>query len=463
MPSGRGGYMRDSLGVRLDDIALSRTGRGFRPLMQTIREGQQSCALGTISDSTGYTAGKVRWPEHVIADFAERFAATHAVQKVTWNPANEAYDAPVVLAGTPTNRRAVFVGANGTMLHYGDGTALTGDLDVRAKVSFPTWSSGPGGNMTLISRWGGAGKNSFIFQMRSGGNLSLQWSNDGTASPGLKSGTALGGIVTAGTPIWLRATMTLSTGAVAFYYSSDGTTWNAAGTVAGSGATTVFDPGSQYSFQVGAYQGGSDVLTASVYEVEVRNGIAGRSVVPRYLDVWTGFHSTTTTTFAGSPVLTLVNGAAPGMGIAYLSESTRLPKILRSDYNTLALVINNSHNDSSERGWPYMAKWDAWLTAMRTQIPSATQIVTTQNPRYAPSLFTDSHRMRRREIMAWAEKNGLTVVDAYRAFTEYTGPVSDLIDATDGTHPTDGTRGDLTKGSPRWAELMLRTMLSQAD
>jgi hypothetical protein len=329
-----------------------------------LAEGARSTGILIDGDSTTYTAATTRFPAVVANTLAAQYPG-YAVQLINWNTTSLDFDPPTVVSGTPTARRANLTGVT-ALQHYGDGTTITGDLDLRAKVSFPTWAPGPGGNYALLTHQGGVGSaNGFIFEVRSNGNLSLQWGTSATVLSTLYQSTVAAPF-TAGTPLWARATLAVATGVVTFYTSTDGTTWTQLGATTGpAAATTLNDPGIAVPFEFGAWNVTNDYFIGSVYEVEVRNGIGGPRIVPRYLDRWAPRYGAAPTivTYSGAPVLTVVAAGAPGQNLAYLN--TNVQKMTTTSWCSDAVFLNIGHNDASLIGRAYWTALDTWLTAVR--------------------------------------------------------------------------------------------------
>lgn len=425
----------------------------FAQLAAVIQAGKQSVGITVLGDSTGYTAGKTRWPDLLGPWLATQFPG-YAVQKLTWD-GTSAYGAPVVLSGTPTNR-SVTTTAAAPLTHPGYGVAVGGNLDVRVKLSVPVW---PAPSPVFISRWGNAaGLNSWYFFCDAAGALYLKWSTDGNATSIFSSSANV--TIAANTPIWLRATLTVATGAVAFYTSTDGVTWTGAGGgTAGAGATSIFDPGTAQPYVVGGYQINTG-MAATFYEVNVIHGTAQLPIIPRYLDVYNAYKDqagVSGVTLNGQPVLTLMNGSWPGSSIVHHTDSTNLPRLSPLWHNPVVRILNLAHNDQLRTGAEYISTWDSWLSSLRSRDALCSTAMTTQNPKIPDvAAYADAHATRRARLTAWAVKNNITVIDAYKAFLESPKALNVLVDAVDGIHPSD------SDGSPLWAQVVENFILGRA-
>jgi hypothetical protein len=441
-----------------------RTGReaplsAFARMSATLAEGKVSTGFTVQGDSTGKTAGKTRWPELVAPWLADQFPA-YAVQLINWNNA-DAYAAPIVLSGTPSDRRcAINQGAGGvnqcSLLHPGFGITLAGDLDIRVKVSFPAWPNPSATQSCIASRTNGAaGGNSWNLYTNTNGTVRFTWSADGSTNVAGGSQSSVLPIV-ANQPMWVRVTLTVATGVVAYYYSTDGTTWTAAGgfTV---GATSVYNASAQ-PYQMGGYGTNGGRAAATFWGLEVRDGISGPSVVPFYPDAWAVQASVTDVDmalFSGKPVLTVLNGSWPGAQISHFVDDVNFPRLYQYWHNPAAVILSLSHNEGVRTGPAYLAQWDAWLTKMRGRTPYMPFVLSTQNPK-VPGLTTNvaAHAIRRGELLWWAQGHAVTAIDVYRAFLESGVALTTLVDS-DGIHPSDSS------GSPLWAEVVEGAILGR--
>jgi hypothetical protein len=144
-----------------------------------------------------------------------------------------------------------------------------------------------------------------------------------------------------------------------------------------------------------------------------------------------------------------MNGPRPGADVAYLSDSSRLPKML-PNASQVTGIIACSHNDLGAAGATYLTSLDALLTAVRTQRPGMDVALSTQNPE-APvagiTLRPVMHACRRWQQIGWAKRNGLGVIDATQAFLDTPSgavPGGGYL-KVDGVHPE-------TAGSRLWVD-----------
>ncbi|WP_032376719.1 hypothetical protein [Rhodococcoides fascians] len=442
----------------------------FASLVAALNEGRESVALQIVGDSTGSTVGKVRWPA-MVADFLAARYPAYATQLLTWDPSPAAtqFLAPTILSGDVKQRRATITAG---LTHPGNGQAFvaaTDRIDIRIKVSLPAWPA----SQTLMSRWTDvAGGCSWLFQTHPSGYLAFRWSVDGSTTQ--VSAFSSGFTPALNTPIWLRVLFTPATGNTSFFTSTDdGVTWTAQG---GNqpGATAAFDPGNAAKYQIGGYgtNGGWGAFT--VYEAEVRKGSDGPSVVPRYPDNWVSIDTNPTpkVTYAGKPVLSIVNGSWPGAKITNLNDATNLPRMNRTDLSPRATILSCSHNDNGRGGAEYLADWDILLNGLKARTPQSQFLLSTQNPRVrgVAAGWVDAHQARRLDLIGWARKNGLSIIDVNQRYLDQIAagtPITSLVTTTPGVddpvglHPSDGAVGDLTKGSSLWAEVVMDAFLGR--
>jgi hypothetical protein len=178
---------------------------------------------------------------------------------------------------------------------------ITGDIDLRAKVSLDDWTP-TGTNALIIKR--STNNLSYILQINTTGNLMIVWSADGSTTLSATSTVATG--ITDGTIKWVRATLDVNNGAggrtATFYLSNDGSNWTQLGSsVIQTGITSIFSGSAD--LQIG-YNSASGVgFNGKFYAAEIRNGIDGTIVF--YTDISGDFKSTdgfTYTAYSGQTV-----------------------------------------------------------------------------------------------------------------------------------------------------------------
>lgn len=156
---------------------------------------------------------------------------------------------------------------------------VTGDIDLRAHVALDDWT--PPAQNVLVGKWdSGSGNRCYQLAVTTGGNLTIGWSTDGTASMSATSSVATG--FADGTAHWCRVTMKVDNGAgsaeVTFYTSEDGAAWTQLGTVQLPGATTSIFSGTS-PLELGSQNNGvSNRVTGRIYSAQVYSGIDGTLV-----------------------------------------------------------------------------------------------------------------------------------------------------------------------------------------
>ncbi|NUS02109.1 MAG: SGNH/GDSL hydrolase family protein [Nonomuraea sp.] len=229
------------------------------------------------------------------------------------------------------------------------------------------------------------------------------------------------------------------------YTSTDGGTWTAMGAaVTGTGVTSIFDSTAEWIIGArGTYSPntiGSN-LNGTVYEVDVRSGIGGYSVLPRLPEAWPIYSSDSggiaVVQIVGSPALHVVNSSHPGAGITYFTAGDRLSR-MTPDYGQVGVIFSTSHNETKRAG-DFPAQFSSLITATKARLPRAQVAITTQNPQIAPRTDTQiaEHAGRNAAILTFAAQNGYSTIDAYRAFLTSGSPLSSLIATADGVHPVE--------------------------
>lgn len=416
--------------------------QGLSGLPVLLASGLESATVNVIGDSTGNDSNE--WVYLTAQALAARYPAYTVLHRL-WNDATQDYDAPTTIqtgtAGveylnqtTATQYARYPRGATGIV------QVLT-DLDVRVKCSLVDWT--PAATQTLAAHWGNAAGRSWMFHVKSTGVLELVYSADGTASSNFISST-VAPTVADGATLWVRAAFDVDNGAAGktctFYTSTDGTTWTVLGApVISAGVAAIFS--TPFPYEIGSRTGGSETLIGKVYEVDIRDGIDGVSVAPRFVDLWTVQSGAVV---VGAPVLNFVNGSMPGADVAYFSDVTRFPKMSPKGVATNLVILSCSHNDGDKRDADYLVLWDAWLVLLRARHPYATLALSTQNPETLPNATWLFHQIRRRVLMQWAANNRLPVIDAWGAFLADGRAIALLTNPADGIHP-------LPAGSLVWA------------
>lgn len=205
---------------------------------------------------------------------------------------------------TPNTKALRLPGTSGNYVSTPDTAALdiTGDIDIRCRVALDDWT--PAAAVALAGKWNTTTfERAYLLQMLSTGVLRLTWSTDGTFGTVVTVDSSVAVSVSDGEPIWVRATLDVSTGNVNFYTSSDGASWTQLGAAdqGGAGATSI--DSNTALFTIGARQndGSADNISGLIYAVEVYDGIAGTIVLDVDFDRDAGLYDTS---FTGNDGLT---------------------------------------------------------------------------------------------------------------------------------------------------------------
>jgi hypothetical protein len=210
----------------------------------------------------------------------------------------------------------VLTGASGSYASTPDTAALdiTGDIDIRAVIAFPDYSTG--GTPTIVGKYVSSGaQRSYWFRLAATGELSFVFSPDGTNTTTRNSTITLYAAGKSdGDLIAVRVTRASATGDITFYTGNDPVlqpdSWEPMGAVVASPAGNIF--ASTSSLEVGSVNNGTgDRATGTVVMAQVRNGIGGTTVAnPNFAREATG-----TGSFADSTGKTwTVNGTATILG-----------------------------------------------------------------------------------------------------------------------------------------------------
>jgi hypothetical protein len=157
-------------------------------------------------------------------------------------------------------------------------SSITGDIDIRVKVSLVDWTPSTGEN-DIIGKWA-VGQRTYFLSVTQTGLLKLYFSSDGAV---LQSAVSTASVsVVDGNIKWIRATLDVDNGAngrdAAFYTSDDGVTWTQLGTTVTQGGTiSIFDSTAPVS--VGGWAATTAPAVGNIFYAEIRNGINGPVVV----------------------------------------------------------------------------------------------------------------------------------------------------------------------------------------
>ena len=425
--------------------ALTGFGSEFAALIATLAAAEQSTAVQIIGDSTGNSTDE--WV-HLTAQWLAAAYPTHRVEHRIWDSTSQDYLAPLVVQAGPSGERYLVGDGTARVVCEPDTAAnsITGDIDIRVDVSLDSWTQTATEN-AFVSKFGGGGQRTLRFSIGGGYNKPyFEWSADGSTLIGSQPTTWTA--PADGARKWLRVTLDVDNGAsgrtVRFYDSTDGVTWTQIGAdVTTAGVTSLFD--STTDWQAGARGGslgGGPMFRGKLYHVEVRNGINGPLVLPAKPEAWT-IQAPNPPTYGGSPTVTFVNGSHPGASMTYLLDATRFQR-MTPNYGQSLAIVSCSHNDSTRTGTAYLADWTTMLANLRAKFPLAGIAASTQNPKTAPATNIREHTIRAAQIIGWASRNRVGVVDARRAFSEDARGLAVLL-ASDGVHPT-------AAGSQLWAD-----------
>ncbi len=452
-PFGRGLLTpTDAAAARVLLGAASAASIGLSPALAPLRaalDAGADCSMVLVGDSTGNNTDE--WFYLFAQWLADRYP-NYTVEHRLWNDTNKCYDRPTNIQTGPNG--ASYLGLGGS-LNDASQDVITdlsgGDLDLRVKLAAADWT--PSAISTILAKFQNAGARTFRFQLNTTGALWFDWTTDGsTIQTTASSVTAVG--FTDGATGWVRVTLDVDNGStqheIKFYKSTDGVTWTQVGsTVTRSGTTSVFQSGTNAAWEIGGRGGSGELLAGRFYEVQIRSGIGDSFplIAAPLATAWYDSGSTTPSTRGGSPVLTLYNGSISG-GAITANFSPQVTKMVPPGRHVLA-VISTGHNEGMAWGPPWMKRFNdfATLVAARASCPL---VAVAQNPRISPATAQSiyAHKQRIGDLTGWAQQGvGRGLMNAYQAFVDDGRPLSDLVDASDGIHPTSA-------GSLLWASVV---------
>ncbi|MDT2009525.1 hypothetical protein FXW78_47220 [Rhodococcus opacus] len=87
-----------------------------------------------------------------------------------------------------------------------------------------------------------------------------------------------------------------------------------------------------------------------------------------------------TTSFTGSPTLTLLNASRSGTDMTYHLDATRQARQC-SDYGQVLVIFNDSHNEVGKSGpVEWTEPYAAWVASVQAKLHRAAVAVVAQNP-----------------------------------------------------------------------------------
>ncbi len=158
--------------------------------------------------------------------------------------------------------------------------SITGSIDIRFKLA-TNWAYGS--LVALGGKWGTSNL-SYVLYLSATGTLIWYASTDGTTlSDNAKVSTASIPF-TNGATGFVRVTKNTTTGDIKFYTSTDGDAWTQLGATVAGGVFSIFNGAAD--FEIGTANSGSPI-SATVYRVQVYNGIDGTLAVDFDPSRWT--------------------------------------------------------------------------------------------------------------------------------------------------------------------------------
>lgn len=430
------------VGVR-SDLAAQFNRKVITPMSAGFYSAAGSFALQIVGDSTGNEDASTT-PEWVYK-LAQKIATAYPgfdVRYIGWDDTTQLMKPVERIGAAPATLRYVdFPGGNSQRASWA-APAITGDIDVQVQITPNSWASGA--EQVIVACHSSTTDRSWYLALTSGGQLSWNWSTDGSA---VKTAVLSGAWTPAATQ-WVRARFDVDNGAgkteIKLYSSTDGATWTQLGSTLTRGQIDA------PFAAVGGYQLGERGPTTSYYlgkihEVRIRDGLdgAGKLVAPALPEHWTPQQYCTGG--QGTPVFTVVNGSHPGADLAFLADTARLGK-MTPNYGQVQALVSASHNEGFYHGVYSTTRLQALADAIQVRLPACPLGVVGQNPRVSPAPYITPHAQRRTEWFAYARAKGWVWVDAYKAITDAAAiagtPLTDTsLTKADGVHPQPTASG----------------------
>ncbi|USL89099.1 hydrolase [Arthrobacter phage Casserole] len=412
-----------------------------------------SAAISFYGDSTGDGEGNPvdRIPTRFARTLGKKYTNHHILAK-KYDAATNKFKSWVTIKSHPAGRRYVNITAHGLRWVppvFADAANTTQVYDIGALIDPTTYTPATTGNIINRGRKEVAGSfsNELVIGLRlkTTGQLGLMRSVNGTswASEQLSTIPVPG---TVGTPIWVRAVVTINPGVsgdIKFYTApeNDNENWTQLGTTLNLGAATaIWTPVEGSFFEIGAENWPSNgaQFSGKIYEVFFRDGLDGPTVAPCNIESWERA-ANANTTYGGAPTIYLINAAQSGSNMADHNVQPRLNKE-SPNYGQTAFVINDGHNESVFTGeTKWIAPYKSWVDNIKARLPKAQPNVIGQSAHTSlwvnEASYGPEHITRIMELSVAAEKYGWGFINLYQAFLDDPRGLSVLI-SNDGLHPS---------------------------
>jgi hypothetical protein len=244
----------------------------------------------------------------------------------------------------------VLKGVTGQYASAPDSAALsiTGDIDIKAKVTLADWTPVATNYVIAAKRVDGGNQQSFNLILTPSGTLNILTSATGAAPILENISTAATGVADGATK-WIRATLDVNDGAgnrVAKFYTSDnGTTWTQLGTtVTTAGTASIFD--STAPLEIGSRNlGVNDKLVGTVHEVIIQSAYdTANNTASLVFDADFDAQTPETTSFVESSsnaAVVTMNNTNPTVTISTTRYSFGMPNLQSGSISTASLTSGN--------------------------------------------------------------------------------------------------------------------------
>lgn len=329
-----------------------------------LRRATESVSIEIVGDSTAN--GDTEWFYKTMEWLAGLFSAYTVYQRL-WNNTTQLFDTfhTPIQVGSAGLGYAEIAAAGTDKMYIVNTTALqiTGDLDLRIHCALDDYINGA--EQSLLSKLGGAGTRSWQWYISSTGKPTFYFSVNGTDLITKTSTAALS--TTNGDEVYLKMTLDVDNGAggydIAFYTSTDGTTWTQLGTTVTTAGTITLNANTS-DIEISS-RGAATRAAGKFYSTEIRNGIDGTLVAsPEFGMSFPVIDDTLSTSFKdvegntivryggtgltwgnGSPSLLMLNGSYSGSKISYSADITRFTA--QTTFEPQLFFINYAHNEGT--------------------------------------------------------------------------------------------------------------------
>ena len=412
-----------------------------------------STAFGWRGDSTGDSDGldpaHTTTPTHLARMLGEKYPGYHVMSKM-WNPTSETFDPWVTLQAQPAGRAYAQFAGRSIRWNPDEPLRIGNEIEIEMRIAADDWTPNAPQALAcqMIGDRGYTEDFAWWLQLLPSGALSWRWymDNGSNAQQNLDSTVPLPAPAN-GQWLNIKTTLVVVPGVshtIEFFTrTDDAETWTKLGATLHyeNAGFLAINPSTTAFIEVGGagWQPAGDTFTGKISEVCIRAGVDGYTVAPCLPALWERY-ADASTTYHGAPTLIVMNASRSSSDLAYHRDPVRLSK-MTPDYGQVVEYFNDSHNEGGKSGpKDWTLPYAAWVNEVLERVVQAQAVVVGQNPHTSEwpneAAYGISHQFRIAELAALASRRGWGYLDLFSAFIRADVPLSELIAAGEGLHPS---------------------------